>query len=238
MDQFIYGINPNPTTSSKYNLYRINGLGEVDNLGPISGVNGYKQAGAMGPNGEYYIYGFAGNFFQVDIATRTASLIGNFDFTVDDMAVSPVDGYIYTWKRQGRILIKIDPTTGTVEEVGSGNTAYAKFGSFMFNAQNEIIAYGKNDANNLQEALVKIDPSTGIVTPIGSGPITDDNDGCSCAYGLEMTKETLSSTVDAGSVLTYKFTIFNRSNGELTNITFNDVLTDGFLWNSEPQNVT
>ena len=36
VDQFIYGINPNPTTSSKYNLYRINGLGEVDNLGPIS----------------------------------------------------------------------------------------------------------------------------------------------------------------------------------------------------------
>jgi len=66
----------------------------------------------------------------------------------------------------------------------------------MFNAQNEIIAYGNNISANTtqQESLVKIDPTTGVVTSLGNGPDTDKNDGCSCAFGIELTK-TAQSTI-------------------------------------------
>ena len=41
-----------------------------------------------------------------------------------------------------------------------------------------------------------------------------------------------------GEVFTYTFTIHNRTGAVLNNITFNDVLDNGLLWNSEPQNIT
>ena len=167
-------------------------------------MNGYKQAGAIGPNGEFYIYGFAGDFFKVDIPTRTATTIATLAFTTDDMAVSPVDGDIYAWRNDKRLLVKIDPVTGITTDIGTGHQDFLKFGSFVFNAQNKIIAYGNDLTNNAkQETLVEIDPTTGVVTKIGTGPSTEDNDGCSCAFGIELTKEVAASIVQQGEAVSY-----------------------------------
>ncbi|MCP3908109.1 MAG: DUF11 domain-containing protein, partial [Oceanicoccus sp.] len=236
VDGFIYGIG---VGAGPY-LYRINNLGEVDNLGLVTGLSGNVWSGGMGSNGEYYVTGSAEILYQVDINTLVATNIGNTGFSMADIAVNPVDGQIYGWRHLGGPLYKFDPTDGSSTSIGSSNNRWDKFGSFYFNAQGDIIAYGgdKNIPATDQETLVRIDPATGVVTVLGTGPETTANDGCSCAYGIELTKAAAPTTVNAGDVFTYTFTVFNRTGAALTDITFNDVLTDGFLWNTEPENVT
>ncbi|MCP3895978.1 MAG: DUF11 domain-containing protein, partial [Bacteroides sp.] len=141
-------------------------------------------------------------------------------------------------------LVKVDPSNGNVTYIGAHNNQWHTFGSMYFNAQGEIIAYGNDvtfgsgSGSKDQETLVKIDPATGVVNILGRGPETSNNDGASCAFGIELTKATSSTTVDSGEAFTYTFTIVNRTGAARTNITCNDVLTDGFLWNEEPQDVT
>ncbi|MCP3907770.1 MAG: hypothetical protein GY712_07105, partial [Oceanicoccus sp.] len=201
---------------------------------------GGNAAGAMGANGEYYVTGSSNNLYQVNLNTLVATEIGNTGFSMADIAVNPTDGQLYGWRDGDGPLYKIDPTNANLTIIGSTDTRWVVFGALYFNAQGEIIAYG-NDANittSSQETLVKIDPATGVVNVLGTGPETGINDGCSCAFGIEMTKAAAPTTVNAGGVFTYTFTVFNRTGGALTNITFNDVLTDGFLWNTEPENET
>ncbi|MCP4120482.1 MAG: DUF11 domain-containing protein, partial [Bacteroidetes bacterium] len=236
VDGFIYGINQ----ESPYQLYRINNLGEVQYLGDITGMSGTNQAGAMGSNGEYYITGGSQILYQIDINTLTATEIGYTGVGTADIGVSPTDGQLYCWSRDNQ-LVSIDPGDATSVLVGSPNTNFRVFGALYFNEQGEIIAYGDDVNVGIalnQETLVKIDPATGVVTVLGTGPATGYNDGCSCAYSIEMTKAAAPTTVNAGDVFTYTFTVFNRTGGALSNITFNDVLTDGFLWNTEPENET
>ncbi|MCP3999285.1 MAG: DUF11 domain-containing protein, partial [Gammaproteobacteria bacterium] len=190
---------------------------------------------------EYYVTGTPQRLYEIDINTLTANEIGYTGVTTADIAVSPTDGQLYAWSMDDNQLVKINPNTAAITLIGSPAThPWGGFGALYFNAQGEIIAYG-NDGTitaTQQETLVKIDPATGVITALGIGPGTSANDGCSCAYGIELTKAASPTTVNAGDVFTYTFTVFNRTGGALTDITFNDVLTDGFLWNTEPENET
>ncbi len=236
VDNFIYGSN----YYSPRQLYRINSLGEVQYLGNMSGLSSDNMAGAMGPNGEYYVTGTSRRLYQVNLNTLAATEIADIGILMTDIAVNPADSQIYGWDENTNQLAKVDPSDGTVYFIGSPDTRWRTFGALYFNLQGEIIAYGDdtNITETHQETLVKIDPDTGVVTVLGTGPETNSNDGCSCAYGIELTKAAAPTTVNAGDVFTYTFTVINRTGSALTNITFNDVLTDGFLWASEPENLT
>ena len=103
-------------------------------------------------------------------------------------------------------------------------------GSLYFNTQGDILAYYRT-------TMVKFDPVTGIGVGIGNGSSFSNTDGCSCSFGVEMTKE-VTGTFNAGDTITYTFEFFNRSFAPLTNgITFSDTLTNGFEWLSEPYNI-
>ena len=238
VDKFLYGIDP----ASPYTIFRINNLGEVQNVGNVTGYSGDAKAGGMGPNGEYYLTGFTDtDLYEVDINTLTATSIADLQgLNIDDIAVSPIDGLIYGWEKGARQLIKINPSNGSIINIGSPDTRWANFGALYFNEQGEIIAYG-NDVNittSIQETLVKIDPTTGVVSVIGTGPETSNNDGCSCSFGLSITKEIASSTECYGGVMTYTFRFYNQSGIAITNLTFEDELHSGVTWATEPQNVT
>ncbi|MEO1258229.1 MAG: DNRLRE domain-containing protein [Bacteroidota bacterium] len=236
VDRFIYGINK----FAPYEMYRINALGEVDYLGNVVGLSGTNIAGAMGSNGEYYVTGFSNTLFQIDLTTLVATTIGATGISLPDFAISPLDGYLYGWETATNRLVRMNPADASFTYIGSSDTRWQKFGAFYFNEQGEIIAYGDDtdSAGSEQETLLKVDPGTGVVTPIGTGPETDQNDGCSCAYGLGFSKSVSTSSINHGDIFTYTFTFYNQTGSPLNNLTFNDELHSGFLWNSEPQNVT
>lgn len=241
-NNFIYGIDPN--TVNGHRLFKINALGEVDDLGllnNVSGLNGqFLQAGGMAADGTYYLTGEDEGLYSVDVETNSVTFIANLGFATHDIAVNPIDGQIYCWNNDETRLVQINPSNGATTNIGSPATKWETFGAFYFNEQGEIIAYGRDNTQSLtkQKTLAKIDPATGVVTSLGNATETQDNDGCSCANGIAMTKAGPTSSVDAGDSYTYTFTIINQTGSALSNVTFNDVLTNGFLWDSEPQNVT
>jgi uncharacterized repeat protein (TIGR01451 family) len=238
IDRFIYGMNPLKT--GNYELYRINNIGDVQYIGNVTGLTGTNDAGCMAADGKYYVSGVSGKLFEINTSTLVATQIVDLGFEGGDMAINPVDGLIYIWSTDTNQLYSINPTTGASSAIGSPNTQYLEFGSMFFNEQGDIIAFG-NDVNisaTGQETLVKINSSTGVVSTIGTGAEIAENDGCSCAFGVGMTKTASSSAVDPGDPLTYTITIHNRTGQTLSNVTFEDVLPVGLTYSSNPYNVT
>ena len=85
--------------------------------------------------------------------------------------------------------------------------------------------------------MIKIDPITGIGQLAGTGVNKSSNDGCSCSFGVEMTKS-VTGTYSAGDTITYHFQFFNQSFSDINNpLFFEDILTDGFTWISDPYNI-
>ncbi|WP_396637125.1 Calx-beta domain-containing protein [Maribacter sp. R77961] len=234
-DGFIYGLRH---FEAPYELYRINSLGQVQNLGVIAGLTGSNSAGTFDASGNYYVAGNSENFYNIDISTLTATLISNIGLTTSDIAINPENGMIYGWSNNAKQLVRIDPSTGITTPIGSPNTQYGFFGAVYFNTQGDLIAYGDDItiSTSDQETLVKIDVDTGVVTPLGTGPNTNTNDGCSCAFGVEITK-TAVDTICPGESLTYTFTIFNRSGALLNDLDFEDTLPSGLLFSSDAYDI-
>ena len=105
-----------------------------------------------------------------------------------------MDGQLYGWEKSTRRLVRINPNTAAISFIGPVQNQWRNFGALYFDEQGTIIGYGDNlnqGANQTQETLVKIDPATGVVNVIGTGPVTNDNDGTSCSFGLALTKACL-----------------------------------------------
>ena len=235
-DRFIYGISDLDV------LYRINTLGEIEELGTVPGINVDIPAGTMSSTGDYYLYG-SGQLFEIDINTPSIISTTNVggSYGLFDIAFNPLDGMLYGWERNSNQLMRIDPATGASNFIGSPDPQYGVMGSAYFNAQGDLIAYG-DDLNVLaseQETLVRIDINTGAVTPLGMGPDTRSNDGCSCPYGIELllasSKDTICNALDT---LTLSFSIINLSNSVIFSVDFSQILPTGLLWASEPKNLT
>ncbi len=239
VDRFLYGINPLKT--GNYEMYRINDIGAVQYLGNITGLSGTNDAGCMGSYGTYYVYGESGKLFEINTTTLVATEIVDLGFDGGDMAFNRDDNLIYIWNTDANQLNTVNPITGTTSAIGSPNTQYAEFGALYFDDQGDIIAYGDdlNAAGTDQETLVRIDPGTGVVTPIGTGPNTntDENDGCSCSFGAGLTKSVSASSAVPGDVLSYTFTVYNRTAQVLQDITFEDILPTGLTYSTNPYNI-
>ncbi len=236
LDGFIYGIRH---FAAPYSLYRINAAGQVQDLGDISGMTGSNAAGTFDNNGNYYVTGNSQNLYRIDINTLTATLITNTLFAVSDIAINPKDGMIYGWRNSTNQLNRIDPVTGIATPIGSSNAQYDFFGAVYFNTQGELIAYGDDVTitTSDQETLAKIDVNTGVVTPLGTGPSTNTNDGCSCAYSVELAKSAPDSTCE-NSTVSFTFTVHNQTGNTLTNVNFEDTLLNGLTFSSDPYNIS
>ena len=234
INNFIYGIN----NTIPYQLYRINTQGIASYLGNITGITGNNYAGCMDVNGVYYVTGAGGQLYTIDVNTLAATFVGNTGRVCADIAYNPNDGQIYGFDTNANRLFRVNPTTATAVNVGPVSTQYSFFGALYFNAQGDIVAYGDDATITTtgQESLVKIDPNTGLITTLGTGPGVGINDGCSCPFGVELTKEG-PDTIIAGNTYTYTFKIYNQTGFVINNVVFSDILHDGALWASEPQNV-
>ncbi|MGB7393860.1 MAG: gliding motility-associated C-terminal domain-containing protein [Pricia sp.] len=233
LDNYIYGIEVN----SPYTLYRIDANGQVLNMGSITGLSGTNEAGAFDVNGNYYVTGQSQRLFHIDIATRSATLIGSTGENTSDIAVNPEDGKIYGWSFDTKQLFTLEPSDASKILIGSPNTRYRLFGALYYDSSNGIIAYGDDETvpGSGQETLVTIDPDTGVVTPLANGPSTTVNDGCSCVFSIEFAKDAVDSQdICSNDVVTYTYRIRNETGTDLTNINFQEVLTDGLTYAGEP----
>lgn len=213
-------------------LYRVDATGEVEYMGN-TGLSNFKNAGTFDGNNNYYVFG-DNRMWKVNIDNVTFSIVGGAgSFGSADIVFNALDNQIYGFNGNApKLLFKIDPTTGQQTRVPNTaplaiNGGFGFMGSLYFNPQGDILAYYRS-------SIVKIDPTTGIGVSIGSGPSYSNTDGCSCSFGVEMTKAVTGNFV-AGDTITYTFEFFNRSFNALTNgVLFEDTLINGFEWVSEP----
>lgn len=229
VDNLMYGMGLNDGR-----LYRVDALGNVEYMGN-TGLSNFKNAGTFDGSNNYYVFG-DNRMWKVNINSVTFSIVGGPGaFGSADIVFNALDDQIYGFNGSTpKLLFKINPNTGQQTRVPNAaplaiNGSWGFMGSLYFNPQGDILAYYRT-------TMVKFDPTTGIGVGIGNGPSKSNTDGCSCSFGIEMTKE-VTGTYNAGDTITYKFEFFNRSFNPLTNgITFSDTLTGGFEWVSEPYN--
>lgn len=230
-DNLMYGMGLNDGR-----LYRVDALGEVEYMGN-TGLSNFKNAGTFDSNNNYYVFG-NNQLWKVNINTVTFNIVGGVGrFSSADIVFNALDGQIYGFNgNTPKLLFKINPNTGQQTRVPSiaplainGNWGF--MGSLYFNPQGDILAYYRT-------TMVKFDPNTGVGLGIGNGPSKSNTDGCSCSFGVDMTKK-VTGSFKAGDTITYTFAFFNRSFASLTNgIRFSDTLKNGFKWVSEPYAVT
>ncbi|MDC0230491.1 gliding motility-associated C-terminal domain-containing protein [Aureispira] len=226
-DNLMYGMG---TTDSR--IYRIDSNGDVEFLGNVNGFNSFFINGGTFDNlGNYYVFG--DNILRkIDITNLSFVTIGGTGtYGSADIVFNPVDNQIYGWSGSPKLLFKIDPNTGS-QTIIPGNAPLAInnwgwTGAMYFNAQGDILGYQGTK-------MIKIDPITGIGLQVGTGPSKSSNDGCSCSFGVEMTKSVTGSYM-AGDTISYHFEFFNQSFSAITNsLNFDDILTGGFQWTTNP----
>lgn len=229
VDNLMYGMG---TSDSK--LYRIDASGQVKFVGNVTGFSTFKNAGTFDNLGNYYLFG-DNTLYKVDLSTLTYTTIGNpGQYGSADIVFNPTDNLIYGWSGGPKLLFTIDPNTGTQSPVPANaplsNNSWGWIGALYFNAQGDILGYQGT-------RMIKIDPTTGIGVLAGTGTNKSSNDGCSCSFGVEMTKSVTGSFA-AGDTITYTFDFYNQSFSPITtSLLFEDILTDGVLWASDPYNV-
>ena len=196
----------------------------LEYLGNVNGLQFRNQAGDIDSEGNLYVTGDSGRLYKIDLNTLQADSIAFVGYSVSDIAINPDNGKFYGWTKGNAnlFLISIDPNTGVTTQIGPPNFTYKTMGATYFNAQGELIAYGDNRYLNTttQETLVKIDINSGIVSEIGVGPNARSNDGCSCTFGVELTKSAASPQIISGDEITYNFSIFNQSGSPIDSVVF------------------
>ena len=239
VDNLIYGINPDPP----YELYQIDALGNLANLGIISPpLTGRNQAGSMDNLGNFFVTGSGGMLYSIDVTSSppTSVLLGSPNLGVDDITYNTNDGYLYGFDETVGRLFKISTINGTSTAVGPVDNRWGPFGALYFNPQGNIYGYGDDKSippSSSQETFAEIDPATGIISPVDTGIITRLNDGTSCSFGIELSKVASVDTVTSGDTFSYVFTIFNSTGTGLSNVTFSDTLVNELIWYSEPRNL-
>ena len=229
VDNLMYGMGTNDAK-----LFRIDAAGTVEFLGNVAGLNTFKNGGTFDNLGNYYVYG-DNTLRKIDINNLSYVTIGGpGNYGSADIVFNPVDNMIYGWSGNPKLLFKMDPNNGTQTKIpGNAPLAINSFGwtgAMYFNAQGDILGYQNSN-------MIKINTQTGIATAIGSGPSKSGNDGCSCSFGVEMTKS-VSGNFGPGDTITYQFEFFNQSFNDISsNLRFEDILTDGFYWVSDPFNI-
>jgi len=229
VDNLMYGME---TNGSK--IYRIDANGDVEFLGNVAGLSSFKNAGTFDDVGNYYVFG-DNKLRKINLTTLTYANIGSTGtYGSADIVFNPIDNQIYGWSGNPKLLFKMSPSSGAQTKIpGNAPLAINNWGwtgALYFNAQGNILGYQGT-------RMIKIDPNTGIGLLAGTGPSKSGNDGCSCSFGVEMTKS-VTGTFAAGDTISYHFQFFNQSFSPITNtLVFDDALTGGFTWSSNPYNI-
>jgi uncharacterized repeat protein (TIGR01451 family) len=236
-DNFIYGIHPNNGT-----LYRIDANGQATTLTQLQGVS--SIAGDVSPDGRYLVVLTKANNFdfqmvKIDLSSptyatttinlRSATTGGLPSIRVADLALDPYTGIVYAYDGYNRRLVTIDTNTGTVDDnTFPANGSANVIGAMFFDAFGNLFGYGAPiGSTGGQNTLFSIDKSTGLLTAVATGPSASGNDGCSCAYTIEMQKLVSPEQALPCERVTYTLRIVNASGLQIDSVSVRDTLPAG-----------
>ena len=222
IDNCIYGMQV-----SLGEIYRIDATGAVEVLGNTN-LNAFKNGGTFDVNGNYYVFG-NNTLYRVDLNTLSYVQIGTRgQYGSADIAYNPIDGQLYGFNGNNpKLLFSMDPTTGVQTRIPGNaplgiNGQWGWMGAMYFDPRGSLL--GTPGAR-----FVRINPSTGVGTLIQPSSSKYSTDGCSCSFGVEMTKA-VAGPFEVGDTVEYTFTIYNQSFAPLNNVQFSDTLRDGMQW--------
>jgi len=172
----IHGLAIHPTTHVMYGialgpsegtLYRI-AAGYGDALEEVTIPVGNMRAIAFGEDGTLYGAAVSGAFYEIDLGTGAASLIGTSPgINYSGLSQSPTSNLFYASVRGvlGRDKIyTVDPTNGDTTLVGAtGDNAVTPYLAFS----NEGVLYGLKGISTQENTLITIDTLTGVGTTVG-----------------------------------------------------------------------
>ena len=237
-DNLIYGVR-----SLSDELYQIDATGQSFFAGNISGISPFASytSGDVTSDGKYLVLldgvSVDERLILVDLESPTyesttidLTLASNgqpSNIRCADVAFDPTDNYLYGFNHLIDELVRIDITTGIIEDVYSGSASNpGVVGALFFNSFGELFAYGRPQGGSFQNTLYQFDKTTGEATLIKEGPTAQGNDGCSCPYTININKEVFPTEVFPCDTIEYKFTISNLSQDIQNGINFTDFLPD------------
>lgn len=238
-DNLIYGVNP-----SDHYLYRVDANGNLETLTQLSLNSAYVYfAGDITPDGSELIIigatqgttpgsnGQDRELVRVNLNSPTYSTtridITGLTVRMLDIAFDPITGKLFGYDSDDDRLMEVDYLTGTVSSNYAKTPLLDFAGSIFFDAFGNLYAYG-SVGDLSQNTLVKIDKERGQVKIEAVGPSAQGTDACSCPYTIELTKSVFPEITTGCSYVEYIFTIANTSGLTQKNISFYDLLPDGF----------
>ena len=238
VDNFIYGVR-----SLSNELYRIDATGQSFFVGNISGISPFASytSGDITSDGKYLVMLDGAmvderlilvdlespNYAATTIDLTLASNGQPSNIRCADVAFDPTDNYLYGFNHLIDKLVRIDITTGIIEDIYSGNSSNpGVVGAMFFNSFGELFGYGRPQGGSFQNSLYQFDKVTGAATFITDGPTAQGNDGCSCPYTININKEVFPLEANPCDTIEYKFTISNLSQFVQNGINFTDIFPD------------
>ncbi len=222
-DNFIYGVRGNGNE-----LFRIGADGLANSLGDPGLSNNYNYvAGDVSPDGHYLVVlGHANNrssiLVQIDLTDpsfpttqRNLTTTGGGNVFTADMTFDPLTGTVYGYDANADRLITIDLATGVLNNtLYPANQQANLLGAMYFDAFGELHGYGSPLGGGGQNTFFDIDLNTGALTPVATGPLASQNDGCSCAFTIEMDHWASPAQAKPCDTVAYFVVVANNSGGD------------------------
>ncbi|TDU67286.1 putative Ig domain-containing protein [Prosthecobacter fusiformis] len=187
------------------NLYRINALGVLVDMGGIEGLPNSPTDGQWGggtalTSGQMIINRFTFSnsrttLYTIDLGSASlvgspvvtkysntgANTTGNFGDIVWDPLTDKIYGY-NTNDSSNLGLFEINPVTGVCTRVAS--SFLSTFGSLTIDANGLAYGYGSQSSSTAQDTLYLFNRTNGVlngtVTTVGTGPTVTNSDGAAC----------------------------------------------------------
>lgn len=203
----INGIGYNPTDDYIYgydignqngHVLRLDSNYQITDLGAITGLpTGAFNVGDVNQNGDLYLYHQdRTSFYVVNVDSNSADFLdlvntvpipSSPDFS--DWGFNPLDDQLYTIEKVTGNLLRINPDTGTIENLGATGLPDGSYGAVYFDGTGAF--YVSNNATGILYRIdisdpaalsssQPIDPATQIV-PLSTGRPASRNDGARCA---------------------------------------------------------
>ena len=211
------------------NLLRLSATGTIENTRSVTSLpTGFYNSGEIDPaTGNMYVKVQTSDKiyrFNPAATTPTATTI-TLSRSVSSADMAWYDGSLWTIETGGQ-LIRINPTTGAVTNVGA-RSAGRTYGA-MFGASNGVYASSNGGG------FYKVDTNTGEVTLISDSPGASNNDGARCASApvtfpsdLAVTKTDLKDFYFPGEAVNYRIVVSNNGPFGASNALVNDALPTG-----------
>ncbi|THF68064.1 hypothetical protein E7T06_18285 [Deinococcus sp. Arct2-2] len=222
-DGYFYAVNVNPITTggAAYRLYRLGTTGavEVASLANIPSAS-TVAAGTVNSSGLMYIKLLQtdNRIYTVQLPTSAGGALGGTgaialttSVPMADMAFDPVTNQLYgvytanipvsDGAAAAGVVYKIDPTTGTVTQNGSGPgvSGTNAIGTAFFDISGTLYAYQNGGT------FGTINLSTGVFTRLTAASAATQSDGASCVFP----DERISGSKVAGAVQAISPTVFD-----------------------------